>query len=173
MQAVVQELRGEAIDIIPFSPDPTHFFIDAIAPANVTKCILDTENRSIDLIVPDNQLSKAIGRHGQNVRLASQLTQWKIDIYSESKHNEINDLATKELSRIPLLDDEDILILIRHKYLTLTDVYDATEEDIMDLLGFTEEEAEEVIQAADQAIVELQEEERRLREQTINIPQAE
>ena len=89
VQAVVQELRGERIDIVPWSPDPARYVCSALSPAQVSKVIIDDAAKSMDVIVPDDQLSLAIGRKGQNVRLAVQLTGWKIDIKSESKMREL------------------------------------------------------------------------------------
>jgi N utilization substance protein A len=80
VQAVVQELQAERIDIIPWNGDPATFIVNALAPAEVTKVVLDEETRRVEVVVPDDQLSLAIGRRGQNVRLASQLTGWQIDI---------------------------------------------------------------------------------------------
>ncbi len=85
VQAVVQELRGEKIDIVPYDDDPARFVCNAIAPAEVSRVIIDAEGHRMELIVPDDKLSLAIGKKGQNVRLASQLTGWRIDIHSESK----------------------------------------------------------------------------------------
>jgi len=91
VQAVVQELRGEKIDIVPYSQDVAKFVCNAIAPAVVSRVLIDEKNETIELIVPDDQLSLAIGRRGQNVRLASQLVGWRIDINSESKVDEYKD----------------------------------------------------------------------------------
>ena len=85
VQAVVQELGGEKVDIIPWSPDPATFVVNALAPAEVSKVVLDPDAKRIEVIVPDQQQHIAIGRRGQNVRLASQLTGWDIDIVSESE----------------------------------------------------------------------------------------
>ena len=87
VQAVVGELQGEKIDIIPWSPDPATFVVNALAPAEVTKVVMDEEQRRIEVVVPDDQLSLAIGRRGQNVRLASQLTGWDIDILTEAEES--------------------------------------------------------------------------------------
>ena len=84
VQAVVNELQGEKIDIIPWTEDMATFIINALAPAEVSKLVLDEDSRRIEVIVPDEVLSQAIGRRGQNVRLASQLVGWDIDIISES-----------------------------------------------------------------------------------------
>ena len=93
VQAVVQELRGEKIDIVPYSEDPARFVCNAIQPAEVSRVLIDEDTFTMELIVPDDQLSQAIGRRGQNVRLASQLTGWKIDIHSESKIRELEEDA--------------------------------------------------------------------------------
>ena len=105
VQAVVGELRGEAIDIIPWHPDPARFIVYAIAPAAVARVYIDESHHTMELIVPDDQLAKAIGRRGQNVRLAAQLTGWRIDIYSETKHSDMLDDARRELARITMLED--------------------------------------------------------------------
>src|SRR4030095_1290787 len=99
VQAVVQELRGEKIDIVPFDRDPARYVIAAIQPAEVSKVILDGEGHGMELIVPDDKLSLAIGKKGQNVRLASQLTGWRIDIHSESKIYELERRAQEEIAQ--------------------------------------------------------------------------
>ena len=88
VQAVVQELQGEKIDIIPWSPDAATFIVNALQPAQVVKVVLDEDSEKIEVVVPDDQLSLAIGRRGQNVRLASQLTGWDIDILTEAEESE-------------------------------------------------------------------------------------
>src|SRR5213596_335325 len=88
VQAVVGELQGEKIDIVPWSPDPATFVVNALAPAEVAKVVMDEEQRRVEVVVPDDQLSLAIGRRGQNVRLASQLTGWDIDILTEAEESE-------------------------------------------------------------------------------------
>src|SRR3546814_9613966 len=88
VQAVVAELQGEKIDIIPWSEDPATFVVNALAPAEVAKVVIDEDDHRIDVVVPDDQLSLAIGRRGQNVRLATQLTGWSIDIMTEAEESE-------------------------------------------------------------------------------------
>ena len=100
VQAVVQELRGEKIDIVPYDPDPARFVCNAIAPAEVARVIIDAGSHTMELIVPDEKLSLAIGKKGQNVRLASQLTGWRIDIHSESKVREMEPRARQSLAAI-------------------------------------------------------------------------
>jgi N utilization substance protein A len=100
VQAVVQELRGEKIDIVPYDPDPARFVCNAIAPAEVARVIIDAGSHTMELIVPDEKLSLAIGKKGQNVRLASQLTGWRIDIHSETKVREMEQRAKQSLAAI-------------------------------------------------------------------------
>jgi transcription termination/antitermination protein NusA len=100
VQAVVQELRGEKIDIVPYDDDPARFVCNAIAPAEVSRVIIDAEGHRMELIVPDERLSLAIGKKGQNVRLASQLTGWRIDIHSESKIQELERRAKEQIAAI-------------------------------------------------------------------------
>ena len=107
VQAVVQELRGEKIDIVPYDPDPARFVCNAIAPAEVARVIIDAGSHTMELIVPDEKLSLAIGKKGQNVRLASQLTGWRIDIHSESKVREMEARARQSLAAIKVGDDGD------------------------------------------------------------------
>src|SRR5512146_1623088 len=101
VQAVVQELRGEKIDIVPYSEDPARFVCNAIAPAEVSRVVIDAETHTMELIGPDDKLSLAIGKKGQNVRLASQLTGWRIDIHSESKIRELEARSLAEMAAIP------------------------------------------------------------------------
>ncbi|MFO0724821.1 MAG: transcription termination factor NusA [Myxococcota bacterium] len=105
VQAVVQELRGEKVDIVPYDEDPARFVCNALAPAEVSRVLIDDANHGMEIIVPDDQLSLAIGRRGQNVRLASQLSGWKLDIISESKIKEVKDRAFKSLGRLAGVND--------------------------------------------------------------------
>ncbi|MCB0404565.1 MAG: transcription termination/antitermination protein NusA [Bdellovibrionales bacterium] len=105
VQNVVQELRGEKIDIVPWDEEDSRFVCNALAPAEVQKVLLDEENRSMEIVVADNQLSLAIGKRGQNVKLASMLTGWKIDIVSESKMTGRLEAARTLLQRIPDVDE--------------------------------------------------------------------
>jgi N utilization substance protein A len=163
VQAVVQELRGEAIDIIPYHPDPARFIINAIAPAHVSKVFIEEYTHSMELIVPDDQLSKAIGRRGQNVRLASQLTGWRIDIDSESRHAEKVDQAREELNRLQLLHDDQVDALIRHGFRSAQELYDAEPFEVANILNLDEADAERVIQEAERVLDELIMEEARRR----------
>ena len=106
VQNVVQELRGEKIDIIPWNMDPAKFVVNALAPAIISKVIVDQANRSMEVIVPDDQLSLAIGKRGQNVRLASKLTNWRIDVKSESRYERQKQAGYQALLQIPGLSTE-------------------------------------------------------------------
>lgn len=154
VQAVVGELRGEKIDIIPYSMDPARFVCSAISPAMVTKVILDEDTRTMELIVPDDQLSLAIGRRGQNVRLAAQLTGWKIDIHSESRVREMNELARQELALVTPLGDDYREILIRYGFRSIQDVADSEPEDLVETLGIAVELAQEIVDAADEVLTD-------------------
>jgi len=106
VQNVVQELRGEKIDIIPWNMDPAKFVVNALAPAIISKVIIDQANRNMEVIVPDDQLSLAIGKRGQNVRLASKLTNWRIDVKSESRYERQKQAGYQALLRIPGISTE-------------------------------------------------------------------
>lgn len=149
VQAVVQELRGEAIDIIPYNPDPARFIVSAIAPASVLRVYMDEHLHAMELIVPDDQLSKAIGRRGQNVRLAAQLTGWRIDIYSESRHKEMNEQARLDLERLKILSEEQVGNLVRHGYRSMKALAEAEPFEISSILGMSEEEAESIVNSAE------------------------
>ena len=105
VQSVVQELKGEKIDIVPYSVDNANYVCSALSPAKVNRVIIDEENRSMEVIVPDDQLSLAIGKNGQNVRLAVKLTGWKIDVKSESMAASQEEEGFKSLMKIPGIDE--------------------------------------------------------------------
>jgi N utilization substance protein A len=152
VQAVVAELRGEAIDIIPWHPDPARFIVYAIAPANVSRVYIDEGNHTMELIVPDDQLAKAIGRKGQNVRLAAQLTGWRIDIYSETKHTDMLDAARAELERIANISEEDVDILVRSGFQSAQELADTEAGEIAAILEIEEADAARIIEGADDVV---------------------
>jgi len=168
VQAVVAECRGEAVDIIPWHPDPARFIVHAIAPASVSRVYIDEVANTMELIVPDDHLAKAIGRRGQNVRLASQLAGWRIDIHSESKHDKMLDDARQELSRVGALDDDQVEILLRHGFQSAQELADTEPAEIEAILGRTPEFARSVVDQADGVVEALimEEAERRRREAT-------
>lgn len=153
VQAVVQELRGEKIDIVPYSEDSARFVCNAIQPAEVSRVLIDEETFTMELIVPDDQLSQAIGRRGQNVRLASQLTGWKIDIHSESKILELEQEARLALVAMDGIDAEQVDTLRRLGYRSLEHIAATPIEELANIPGITAESAERIRDGA----VELQE----------------
>ncbi|MCC7274441.1 MAG: transcription termination/antitermination protein NusA [Alphaproteobacteria bacterium] len=152
VQAVVQELQGEKIDIIPWSSDPATFVVNALAPAEVAKVVLDEEQKRIEVVVPDEQLSLAIGRRGQNVRLASQLTGWDIDILTEAEESERRQEEVRSRSQmyIDALDVDDVIahLLVTEGFTSVEEVAFVPTEDLAGIEGFDEDIAAELQQRA-------------------------
>lgn len=144
VQAVVQELRGERIDIVPWSADAARYVCSALAPAAVSKVIIDETQNAMDVIVPDDQLSLAIGRRGQNVRLAVQLTGWKIDIKSESKMSEIAEWLSKAVSVVEGCGDPEADLLLQQGIMSLEDLADCAPEVLTQLPGIDEAGAQSI-----------------------------
>jgi len=161
VQAVVQELRGEKIDIVPFDEDPARYIINAIQPADVNKVIVDEADHRMELVVPDEKLSLAIGRKGQNVRLAAQLTGWKLDIISESKFKQIEEEALGALQEIEGVGDELARAFYRLGFRALEEVAEASTEEMRGVDGVNSDEQAESLQRAAVAAME------RLRQQRI------
>ncbi len=138
VQAVVQELRGEKIDIVPFDRDPARYVIAAIQPAEVHRVIVDEGDGRMELVVPDEKLSLAIGRKGQNVRLAAQLTGWKLDIISESKFRQMEEEAMVALQQIDGVTEEMAKQMYRLGYRAIEEVAEATTEDVTAIPGVGE-----------------------------------
>jgi N utilization substance protein A len=132
---VVQELRGEKIDIVPYDPDPARYIINAIQPAEVNKVIVDEADHRMELVVPDEKLSLAIGRKGQNVRLASQLTGWKLDIISESKFKQIEEESLSALSEIEGVDEDLARNMYRLGFRALEEIAEASPEELASIEG--------------------------------------
>jgi N utilization substance protein A len=148
VQAVVQELQGERIDIIPWSPEPATFIVNALAPAEVSKVVLDEDTNRVEVVVPDDQLSLAIGRRGQNVRLGSQLTGWQIDILTEQEESERRqkEFADRTQIFIESLDvDETIAQLLASEgFASVEDVAYVPLHELSEIEGFDDETAEEL-----------------------------
>ena len=145
VQAVVQELRGEKIDIVPYDDDPARFVCSAIAPAEVVRVIIDAQGHRMELIVPDDKLSLAIGKKGQNVRLASQLTGWRIDIHSESKILELEARAKTQMAAIEGIDDELADSLFQFGWRSVSDLSMASPEEMAQIPEIGTPEASAVI----------------------------
>jgi N utilization substance protein A len=148
VQNIVQELRGEKIDIIPWHPDSAKFTTNALAPAQVSRIILNKDQQSMEVIVPDDQLSLAIGKRGQNVRLASRLVGWKIDVTSESKYS----ISLKEgylsLLRIPGVGEITASLLHEAGFTSAKEVAESNPEELTQATGLTEKKVAALIAAA-------------------------
>ncbi|MBM3570426.1 MAG: transcription termination/antitermination protein NusA [Alphaproteobacteria bacterium] len=152
VQAVVQELQGEKIDIIPWSPDPATFVVNALAPAEVTKVVLDEDENRIAVVVPDDHLSLAIGRRGQNVRLASQLTGWQIDILTEQEESERRQEEFRQRTKLFVdglaLDETTAQLLASEGFGSISELAYVPVDDLKQLEGFSDEQAEALAKKA-------------------------
>jgi N utilization substance protein A len=146
VQAVVQELRGEKIDIVPFDNDVARYIIAAIQPADVNKVIVDEADHRMELVVPDEKLSLAIGRKGQNVRLASQLTGWKLDIISESKFKAMEEDALTAFREIEGVDENLARAMYRLGFRALEEVGEAGTDELMTIDGIDGQEGAKRLQ---------------------------
>jgi N utilization substance protein A len=148
VQAVVQELQGEKIDIIPWSGDQATFIVNALAPAEVTKVVLDDDARRVEVVVPDDQLSLAIGRRGQNVRLASQLTRYDVDILTEAEESERRQEDFRKRSGLFVegLDVDDVIagLLVTEGFGSIEDIINVDDEELAEIEGFDENVAAEL-----------------------------
>ncbi|HEY4028779.1 MAG TPA: transcription termination factor NusA [Caulobacteraceae bacterium] len=148
VQAVVAELQGEKIDIIQWSPDEPTFIVNGLAPAEVTKVVMDEDEERVEVVVPDEQLSLAIGRRGQNVRLASQLTGWQIDIMTESQESERRQREFAERTQLfqEALDVDEVIaqLLVTEGFAAVEDVAYVEADEIASIEGFDEDTAEEL-----------------------------
>src|SRR5271154_6457852 len=148
VQAVVQELQGERIDIIPWNPEAATFIVNALAPAEVSKVVLDEDTHRVEVVVPDEQLSLAIGRRGQNVRLASQLTSWQIDILTEQEESERRQKEFAERTQLFMesldVDETVAQLLASEGFADVEDIAFVPLNDLADIEGFDEETAQEL-----------------------------
>jgi len=152
VQAVVGELQGEKIDIIQWSDDPAMFIVNALAPAEVAKVVLDEERNKIEVVVPDDQLSLAIGRRGQNVRLGSQLSGWDIDILTEAEESErrTKEFQVRSQMFVDALDVDEVIahLLVTEGFAQVEEVAFVPAEDLFNIEGFDEDVAAELQQRA-------------------------
>jgi N utilization substance protein A len=159
VQAVVQELRGEKIDIVPYDRDPARFVCAAIQPAEVNKVIVDEADGRMELVVPDEKLSLAIGRKGQNVRLAAQLTGWKLDIISEAKFKQMEEEAITALQQIEAVSEQIARSMYRLGFRTLEELAEATEQELAAIPGLGgAEAAAKIRQSAETTMEKLRQE---------------
>ncbi len=152
VQAVVSELQGEKVDIIPWSQDPATFVVNALAPAEVSKVVLDEDSHRMDVVVPDEQLSLAIGRRGQNVRLASMLTGWDIDILTEKEESERRqeELRIRTALFVEALAVDDVIahLLVTEGFTRVEQIVDTPQDELAEIEGFDMEVADELQQRA-------------------------
>lgn len=154
VQAVVQELRGEKIDIVTWHPDAAKFICNALSPAEIIRVIVDEDNRSMEVVVQDDQLSLAIGKRGQNVRLASRLSGWRLDVNSESNYNKTLKDGYKSLLELPGVGEKRATDLYAEGFRSSRDVAGATTADLVVVDGISEKGAEKLIESAVQYIHE-------------------
>ncbi len=143
VQAVVGELGGEKIDIVPWSPDIANFVVSALQPAAVTKVVLDEDKKRMDVVVGEDQLSLAIGRRGQNVRLASMLTGWDIDIMTEAEEQQrrASEFQTRSTLFIEALDIDDVIahLLVAEGFTKVEEIAESTIDELNEIEGFEQE----------------------------------
>jgi N utilization substance protein A len=152
VQAVVQELRGEKIDIVTWDPDPARFICNALAPAEIVRVVVDEDNETMGVVVPDDQLSLAIGKRGQNVRLASKLSGWNLDVTSESDYNRGLKEAYDSLLDLNGVGEKTALNLYQAGFRSAEDVASAPPSDLTQLKDIGEEKAKKIIESAIQNV---------------------
>ncbi|MDP6393843.1 MAG: transcription termination factor NusA [Desulfobacterales bacterium] len=155
VQAVVQELRGEKIDIISWHVDAAKFVCSALAPADISRVIIDEANRSMEVIVPDESLSVAIGKHGQNVRLASRLTGWRLDVTSESRYSQAMQYGYDSLIALPGIGVSSADALYEKGFFSVEELRHSTVEDLIQIRGIAEDKAKKLIEAAKETVERL------------------
>ena len=168
VQAVVQELRGEKIDIVHWTSDQAEYVCRALAPAKVSKIIIDDEGHNMEVIVPDDQLSLAIGRKGQNVRLASRLSGWRIDVRGESEADEETRRARISLGAIPGVNDMVAELIYQSGFKSAEELAEADLETILEIDGIGPEKAEVIYKSSREYVAEKrrkEEEEKRRKEE--------
>jgi N utilization substance protein A len=149
VQNIVQELRGEKIDIVNWDDDPTKFVCNALAPAEISKVFVDESSKAMEVVVPDHQLSLAIGRKGQNVRLAAKLSGWKLDIMSESSSSQRTAEAIFNLMLVPGMTETMAQNIFQSGFNSVQALSDADYEDVMIIPGYdTEDKSLKLIEDA-------------------------
>jgi transcription termination/antitermination protein NusA len=156
VQSVVQELRGEKIDIVPWDSDPARFVCNAIQPAEVSRVIIDEANGSMELVVPDDKLSLAIGRRGQNVRLASQITTWKLDVISETDFEQREAEAIANLAMVDGISNDAAMTMYKLGFRTVEEVAEADSAELLAIPGMGDEERINRLQRSARETMEVQ-----------------
>ena len=155
VQNVVQELRGEKIDIIPWHLDPAKFVCNALAPAEISRVIIDEDNRSMEVIVPDEYLSIAIGKKGQNVRLASKLSGWHLDVKNETRYSQAMQIGYDSLVALPGVGIGLADALYESGFYSAEEINQATIEDLIQIRGIGEDKAEKLLESARNAVAQV------------------
>ena len=158
VQNVVQELRGEKIDIIPWHMDPAKFVCNSLAPAEISRVIIDESNNLMEVIVPDEFLSIAIGKKGQNVRLASKLTGWHLDVKSETRYNEAMQTGYDSLLALPGVGVGLADALYESGFYSAEEISEANIEDLLQIRGIGEDKAVKLLEAAQKAALDAEKE---------------
>jgi len=158
VQSVVQELRGEKIDIVHWTQDPAEYVVRAMSPARVSKIVMDEDAHAMEVITPDDQLALAIGKKGQNVRLASRLTGWNLEVRSEAEADEETRRARLSLSAIPGLGDVTAELLFQHGFKSVEEVAESDEAAIAEVDGIVQEKIPSILAAARARAEELRRE---------------
>jgi N utilization substance protein A len=148
VQAVVQELRGEKIDIVTWDPDPAKFICNALAPAEIVRVVVDEAEQTMEVVVPDDQLSLAIGKRGQNVRLASKLSGWNLDVTSETNYNAALKDAYNSLLQLDSVGEATASNLYQEGFRSMEEVAEVSPTDLMQVDGIGEEKAGKIIESA-------------------------
>lgn len=148
VQAVVQELRGEKIDIVPWDPDPAKFICNALSPAEIIRVIVDEADQSMNVVVPDDQLSLAIGRKGQNVRLASKISGWSLDVISETEYNKELKETYNSLLKLEGVGETTAMSLYHEGFRSIGDLAESSVEDVVQVKGIDPEKAAKIIESA-------------------------
>jgi transcription termination/antitermination protein NusA len=170
VQNVVQELKGEKIDIITWHVDAAKFVCNALAPAEIKRVIIDEDNRSMEVIVPDESLSIAIGKRGQNVRLASKLTGWSLDVQNESHYNEALKNGYESLISLPGVGISLANSLIEKGFASAEEISNAAVSDLTQIKGIATEKAEKLIRSAIDAVSKRNEDKSEVAKEAKEIP---
>ncbi len=154
IQNIVQELRGEKIDVVPWNPDIAKFVCNSLAPAEITRVVIDEDNQSMEVIVPEDHLSISIGKNGQNISLACDLTKWHLQVMSEEEYSRGIKQGYDDLMRLSGINLSTAEVLFSAGFASLEDIAEASAEDIASLIEFDEEQVVNIISEAKQLVLE-------------------
>ncbi|MCK5543287.1 MAG: transcription termination factor NusA [Desulfobacterales bacterium] len=174
IQNIVQELRGEKIDVVPWNPDIAKFVCNSLAPAEITRVVIDEDNQSMEVIVPEDHLSISIGKNGQNISLACELTGWHLQVMSEEEYSRGIKQGYDDLMRLSGINIATAEILLSAGFSSLADIAEALVDDICSLVDFDEKQVVEIIAEAKQLLaVGNKKEEKESQEEIIPEPDSE